>query len=41
VKINGKSLPEKPEIKSRPEDSKWVVLMVGAGNYQFECETEE
>jgi len=37
VKIGGKTLAEKPEIKVRQESGKWVVLAIGSGNYQFEC----
>jgi len=40
VKINGRTLAEKPEIKAWPESGKWVVLAIGSGNYQFECETD-
>jgi len=39
VKINGRTLAEKPEIKAWPESGKWVVLTISSGNYQFECET--
>ena len=41
VKINGQLLAEKPNIEVRPEDGKWVVLTIDAGDYQFECETKE
>ncbi|MEO7718534.1 MAG: alpha-L-rhamnosidase C-terminal domain-containing protein [Capsulimonas sp.] len=39
VKIDGKTLAKKPEIKARQEPEKWVILAVGSGDYQFECET--
>ena len=39
VKINGKTLVEMPEIKSRAEVGKSVVLEVAPGTYQFQCET--
>lgn len=39
VKINGKSLAEMPEIKSRTEVGKLVILDIVPGTYQFECET--
>jgi hypothetical protein len=38
VKINGKTLAEKSEIKVWQESGRWAVLAVGPGNYQFECE---
>jgi alpha-L-rhamnosidase len=40
VKINGKTLAEKPEIKAWLESGTWIVLAIRPGNYQFECETE-
>lgn len=39
VKINGKTLAEKTEIKASPESGKWVVLEIRSGTYQMECET--
>lgn len=39
VKVNGKRLAEKPEIKVREDAGKRVAFDVGSGKYQFECET--
>jgi hypothetical protein len=39
VKIDGKTLAEKPEIKAGQVSGRWVVFAIGAGNHQFECET--
>jgi hypothetical protein len=39
VKIDGKTLAEKSESKALQESGGWVVLAIGSGNYQFECET--
>lgn len=41
IKINGTALVEKSGLKFQTEDSRWCVLMIGAGDYQFECETKE
>jgi alpha-L-rhamnosidase len=41
VKIDGKTLAEKPEIKAWQESGRWVVLAISSGNYQFECETDD
>ena len=40
VKINGKTLAEKPEIEAWRLSGKWTVIEIRAGNYQFECETD-
>jgi hypothetical protein len=32
-------LAKKPEIKAWQESGRWVVLAIGSGKYQFECET--
>ncbi len=40
VRINKKTLAEKPEIKAWPESGSWAVLELKSGDYQFECETD-
>jgi glycogen debranching enzyme len=39
VKIDGKTLAERPDIKARTESGNWVVLAISSGNHQLECET--
>jgi hypothetical protein len=39
VKIDGKTLAEKSEIKALLESGGWVVLAISSGTYQFECKT--
>jgi alpha-L-rhamnosidase len=39
VKVDGKSLAERPEIKAQPESGTWTVLTLGGGDYQLECQT--
>ncbi len=39
VKINGKTLAQQPTIKAWQGSGKRVILEIGSGNYQLECET--
>jgi len=38
VRIDGKTLAEKPEVKAWQESGRWVALRLPSGNYQLECD---